>query len=355
MSNTLNLKERTPTHEREQEPLIFDCFTFFNELDLLELRLNELNEVVDYFVLVEATNTHTGKEKPLYYWENKDRFLPFSSKIIHVVVDDLPAEASKLRLFLDRIYHLTLDKGSINLAFKREAWNREMFQRNAILRGVLSVSPRDSDIVIISDVDEIPSKEWVTQARSEITSIKSSKTKFENIAGRILSITPNGLWWKMPYSVRSTIDSFDSFNDCIVCCHKQYTYFLNGLMPKDWNGSTACSFKTLKNVFSSKPNRLRTTVTIMGRGKIMERGWHFHSLGGVDAVINKINSMAPHSFHDQIPTDREKLLQMMARGEYCFDANITLTYSKIDDSFPDWIVENLDKLENLIFPPAKIL
>lgn len=54
--------------------MIIDCFTFFNELDVLEIRLRELDGVVDRFVLVEATLTHQGKPKPLLYAENKERF-----------------------------------------------------------------------------------------------------------------------------------------------------------------------------------------------------------------------------------------------------------------------------------------
>ena len=72
----------------QYQPKIIDCFTFYNELDLLTYRLNILNDVVDYFVLVEATHTHIGKEKPLFYQENKHLFEKFNDKIIHVVVDD---------------------------------------------------------------------------------------------------------------------------------------------------------------------------------------------------------------------------------------------------------------------------
>jgi len=67
--------------------MIYDCFSFFNELDLLEIRLHELDPVVDKFVLVEASKTFQGKDKPLFYDENKERYKEFSEKIIHVVVD----------------------------------------------------------------------------------------------------------------------------------------------------------------------------------------------------------------------------------------------------------------------------
>ena len=69
---------------------IFDCFRFFNELELLEIRLNLLNEVVDYFVLTESPYTISGNEKPLYYLENKERFEKFNHKIIHSITETIP-------------------------------------------------------------------------------------------------------------------------------------------------------------------------------------------------------------------------------------------------------------------------
>src|SRR3989344_1716902 len=73
---------------------IYDCFTFFNELDLLDLKLHELADHVDKFVIVESTVTFQGNPKPLYFQENKQRFAPFLDKIIHVVVSDTPTEGS---------------------------------------------------------------------------------------------------------------------------------------------------------------------------------------------------------------------------------------------------------------------
>ena len=107
---------------------IWDCFTFFNELDILELRLRELAPVVDRFVIAEATKTFADERKPLHFAENQARFAEFLPKIVHVVVDDLP-EAG-------------------------DAWDREAFQRNAVARGLMDAAP--DDVVMISDVDEIP-------------------------------------------------------------------------------------------------------------------------------------------------------------------------------------------------------
>ena len=68
----------------------YDVFIFYNELDLLEIRLNILYNHVDFFIIVESNRTFTGKNKPLYYKENKDRFIKFHDKILYHVVDDLP-------------------------------------------------------------------------------------------------------------------------------------------------------------------------------------------------------------------------------------------------------------------------
>lgn len=116
---------------------LFDCFQFYNELDLLEIRLAELSPVVDHFVLVEAAYTHAGMPKPLYYRENRDRFARYADKIIHVVVED--------------------DPGGF-------AWVREAHQRQAILRGLTQAGP--ADMVIISDADEILRPDVVRQLRS---------------------------------------------------------------------------------------------------------------------------------------------------------------------------------------------
>ena len=80
---------------------IYDAFIFSNELDLLDLRLNTLNDYVDKFVIIESNITFSGKPKSLYFLENKDYFNKFKNKIIHVIVDDLPTIYNKEILFDD--------------------------------------------------------------------------------------------------------------------------------------------------------------------------------------------------------------------------------------------------------------
>jgi hypothetical protein len=114
--------------------MIFDCFTFYNELDILEIRLSLLEGSVDRFVLCEAPFTFRGEPKPLFYAENASRFARWHAKIVHLIY---PAEASA-NPWLNE-------------------WGQRAFLTNA-LRG------RPDDLVLIGDVDEIPHPKNVTRA-----------------------------------------------------------------------------------------------------------------------------------------------------------------------------------------------
>lgn len=107
---------------------IYDAFTFYNELDLLDLRLHHLDGLVDGFILCEATTTHAGNYKPMFFYENRARYEAFLPKIEHVVVGDMPPPVPN-------------------------RWTPENHQRNALIRGMDGIRP--DDIVLVGDVDEI--------------------------------------------------------------------------------------------------------------------------------------------------------------------------------------------------------
>jgi beta-1,4-mannosyl-glycoprotein beta-1,4-N-acetylglucosaminyltransferase len=136
--------------------MVYDTFIFFNELELLELRLNELSDVVDRFILVEATRTFTNKPKPLYYAENKHLFSKFNHKITHIIVEDLPESDNP--------------------------WILERFQRNCISRGFNNMS--DDDIIMISDTDEIPRAEIVKEVTNKLKS-ENKNSLIHNIIHKI--------------------------------------------------------------------------------------------------------------------------------------------------------------------------
>jgi beta-1,4-mannosyl-glycoprotein beta-1,4-N-acetylglucosaminyltransferase len=134
-------------------PRLYDCFTFFDELDLLEIRLNELYDVVDRFVLVEASSTFQGVPKPLIFEQNKARFARWIDKIKHVVCD-----------FPDPMPRLS-SKSRKKQGERAIAWDREYYQRNQILRGLADARP--DDVIMVSDVDEIPSRAVMTRIMTD--------------------------------------------------------------------------------------------------------------------------------------------------------------------------------------------
>ena len=111
--------------------MIIDSFMFNDELDILELRLGQLEKSVDYFVFNEMRTTHSGKSKPLYYLDNKEKFSRWGSKIIHGIFERGPG-------------------GS---------WELETAQRADLQRLVMSLNPRGEDTLSTSDCDEIPNPE----------------------------------------------------------------------------------------------------------------------------------------------------------------------------------------------------
>lgn len=114
--------------------MLIDAFCYCGEESVLEIRFRELDSIVDRFVLVEAELTQSLKPKPLYFQENKDRFMPWLHKVEHVIIRA----------------HECPDN-SFN------AWEMENFTRNCITRG-LDVIPdiKDEDIIMIGDCDEVP-------------------------------------------------------------------------------------------------------------------------------------------------------------------------------------------------------
>src|SRR3989338_9028995 len=141
-------------------PMRYDVFTFLNELDLLEIRLNILYDHVDYFVIIECAETFSGLPKPLYFSENKDRFTQFAPKIIHYVVTDVPISEAELRSRLQNSTIDTLEKEIINNALTSDNlppdqlhWLKEFYQKESIKKALVNL--QDDDICFVGDVDEI--------------------------------------------------------------------------------------------------------------------------------------------------------------------------------------------------------
>lgn len=225
---------------------IIDAFPFFGstpELDLLNLRLHELDGVVDKFVLVEATMTHSGLPKRLYYAENVGRFEEFDSRIQYIIVDDMPTTYDEIQAAItpqDRVWLAT----GYQLG---ENWVRERYQRNQIMQGLVDCEP--DDIIVIEDADEIVK-------RSVLENIKDTIVDGSNAATQTLN-----------------------------------TYYMNWQCTNmDWAGSKILKYKFVNN---PSEHRFHTPASAI----IPNAGWHFNFLGGVNAIKRKLQSYAHQEFN----------------------------------------------------------
>ncbi|OGI18230.1 MAG: hypothetical protein A2287_07720 [Candidatus Melainabacteria bacterium RIFOXYA12_FULL_32_12] len=143
-----------------KRPLIYDCFTFLDELELLELRLDSLNETVDWFIIVESAKTYDNLPKPLYYQENQDLFARYADKIMYMVVNKFPADSANVAL-------------------------NQSFHRNC-----LSVALKEcsiDDVIIISDVSEIPDPDKI-KGSLNIPGIKVFEQKQHNVNPKLTTV-----------------------------------------------------------------------------------------------------------------------------------------------------------------------
>lgn len=280
--------------------MTYDCFPFFNELDLLEIRLNILKDVVDRFVLVEAGETHTGKPKPFFFEENRARFSAFADRIVYLKIEKFPAGHG--------------------------AWWNENYQRNELMKGLVGAS--DDDDIILSDLDEIPDPEKVRQWKGT-KGIKVFQLGFYAFYLNFLNARVSRLLATKMFPFRDA-----------KCVYDDVEVFGNEFLPEDINRGT-----TLTKI------RRRTLPKSKG-GEIVVRngGWHFSCLGGAAAMVAKMRAVAPH--HDFNPDDpsltEKRLAELIAKGQgpalklNCFAV-------PIDDSFPAYVRENRDRYSRLVF------
>lgn len=271
--------------------MIYDCFTFFNELDLLEIRLNVLNAYVDKFVIVEATRTFTNNEKPLYYEQNKQRFKQFEEKIIHIVLDDYPSEENI------------------------KDWTIETLQRNCIKDALKDCS--DDDWIMISDLDEIPRPELIKKVYNP-----NKIVAFDcDVYTYFLNNFTVGYKWTHGTKLLS---------------YKNFKSLLNGI---DFSKYYAIDENVNKGV---TPTCIRLYY---GKKQIHipNAGWHFSYIGNMNNVMQKFEAIVESSNKNMSEQDCIKKIH-----EKKFLNTYYLVPVVLDERFPEYIRKNLDKYKELI-------
>ena len=265
---------------------IYDCFQYFNEEHIADLRFNILDEFVDYFVIVESTVNHQGKPKKLQFDVNK--FQKFKRKIKYIIVDDTPEDIKKSH------------EGGESLV--------EQHQRNSLMKVIGKAE--DDDLIILSDVDEIP------------------------------NLKKLNLFNKKNYAVFS---------------QKMFMYKINllNLDENNWHGSKICLKKNLKSPqwlrnlkFKKYPFwRLDKPKNIQ---IIQDGGWHFAYLQSPKNISNKIKSFAHGEFNKEHLVNVVNIKEKIEKGEDVFDRGFKIKKINIDESFPNYIFQNQDILKDWI-------
>jgi beta-1,4-mannosyl-glycoprotein beta-1,4-N-acetylglucosaminyltransferase len=263
---------------------IFDCITYLNENLVLDLRLNILEEYVDYFVIVEGSKTHSGKNKKIFFDINK--FKKFKSKIRYFCIKNMPKS--------------------------KNPWELENFQRNQIMRGLNDAQP--NDLILISDADEIP----------DLRKIKS----LNNIKNKIYTFSQKCFYYKL-----------NLLNKKNTPWHGTKLVSFNYLKKK--SPQYFRSYKIKKYPFwrIDKPSN----INIIKNG-----GWHFSFLNNKKGIKFKLQSFAHQELNNKKFTDLSKINYKIKNQEDLFDNKVKLKKVLINNFYPTYIKKNKIKFKNWI-------
>ncbi len=267
---------------------IFDCFSYLDEDLLLDLRLNILNEYVDHFVIIEGNKTWQNNSKPLRF--EIDKFKNFKNKIIYIPVKNMPDGDNP--------------------------YIRENFQRNAILEGLNDAN--DDDLIIISDLDEIPNPK-------KIEKFKSS----------------------MRYAVFKQL-------------HFYYKLNLQSQINPYWFGSRICVKKYLKSPqwlrnlkFKKRPFWRIDKIRL--NNIIEDGGWHFCNLKEPEQILYKYKNLCetndPYVFKEKIDEkflNLDEIKKKVKSGEDIIGREENYNPIILDNRFPDYIIKNVNNLKKWI-------
>ena len=293
---------------------IYDCFMYFDEEVVLDVRLNTLNEFVDYFVIVESRFTHKGDARELRF--NHKRFEKFKNKIIYLIYDKEPKEIEIVKNEDTEFEKAT--KYILNALY------RENGQRNYIENALINA--KQSDFVLISDVDEIPNL---------------SQINFNEIKEKIVLFKQDMFYYK-------------------------FNLYLPHLI---WTGTKGCRKKDLvnpqwlRNIKDRKYSFFRID-TFFSKMKyisikiISNGGWHFSNIKTPKEIEHKLRSYLHHREFDEQPLSVEEIDKIIKNKQAIYDLKVDKTVNKIGNGrklekfelskLPDYIKINQKNLKEWI-------
>ena len=293
---------------------IYDCFMFYDEDLVIDLRLNILNEYVHKFVIVESKFTHSGKKRELLFDINK--YSKFKNKINYIVLENEPVD-------LEKVHDNDTDDKK-NSKYIMNALKRENFQRNGIKKGLTNAEP--GDLILVSDVDEIPNL--------------------------------------------SNLD-LNEINDNIILFKQNFYYYKFNLKLEDmpWLGTKGCKYKNLKspqwlrNIKDKKYPFWRLDVLFSDKKysniKFIDNGgWHFSNMKTPEEIEKKMRTYLHHREYDIKPLGTKKIEEMIKSKKSIYNLRADMKNEKIDGTqnlkatdgreLPEYLKKNKTKYSNWI-------
>ena len=290
---------------------IFDCFMYFDEEIILDVRLNTLNKFVDYFVIAESKFTHSGKKRNLNF--NINKFEKFKDKIIYLIYDEEP---QGIEIINENDHKNDKARKTIMNAVKRENG-----QRNYLQKGLNNAE--NDDIILVSDVDEIP----------DLINLD-----FANFKNKIIQFK-----------------------------QEMFYYKFNLVLPKLlWTGTKGCRKKNLispqwlRNIKDRKYSILRPDVYFSKKKYsdiffVENGGWHFTNIKTPKDIKYKLSSYLHHIEYDEKPLDVNEIENIINKKTAIYDLNLDKKLNKLGEGnkletydlnkLPIYIKENKKKFE----------
>jgi beta-1,4-mannosyl-glycoprotein beta-1,4-N-acetylglucosaminyltransferase len=286
---------------------IIDSFLFFQELDLLEIRLNYLDKYIDKFLIVEACQTFSGNPKKFLFEENTKRFAKFLHKIEYHKINDFHHDYASVQKYLSNSRTLTQKKilqflnQHNHYSKNHHNWVLESYHRDCIHIALKKIAD-DDDIVFFSDLDEIPSKLVFSQ-------------KYINLIKKNLR----------------------------VCKQREFRYFLNYYKDSQWLGSIAGRYKNIKN---QSLNMLRLDSKkdrkIIHKDVIPNGGYHFTSCGDISLIKEKIKSWGHQEFNN--PIVHKNIEKNIMSGQDIFQREAGTNLTRVDVADKKYFDESMSLL-----------
>ena len=291
---------------------IYDCFMYFDEDIVLDVRLNFLNEFVDQFVIIESVYNHRGEKRvPLF---KIDKFKKYKDKIKYILINDIPPGIEIINKEDEDVYRKSIFNAS----------KRESYQRNQILKGLTEAN--EEDWIIISDLDEIPNL---------------SKINLKNTKDKLIFFNQHMMYYKFNLKL----------NDYI------------------WVGSKACKMKNLqspqwiRDIKNKNYGWWRIDIFFSNRKYnnilfVEEGGWHFSYLKNPKGIEKKLKSYLHHIDYDLNPVGVEGIEKMINNKRTIYNIKADQKENKFDginklskiniNLLPSYILENKDKFKDWI-------